>query len=308
MLYDVGLRITYSYDVPVAGGRHVLYMTPAQVAGRDVIASQQVIASLLEITPEPAERIARTDFFGNTAVEVAFRQPHAEIEFKLRARVERGSAAPGLDPSPTLEALAGQIAAVRSLAADSPHHFLAESPRIRIRPDFAAYARSQIEPHVVTTRAIVEAVGRAIDRDMTFDPGSTNVDTPAEEAFAARHGVCQDFSHIMIACLRSIGIPAGYVSGFLRTMPPPGQPRLEGADAMHAWVRAWCGEAAGWMEYDPTNGVWVQDQHIVVAFGRDYGDVAPVRGVIRTAGGQSSAQAVDVIPLPGQLETAPGND
>jgi transglutaminase-like putative cysteine protease len=101
----------------------------------------------------------------------------------------------------------------------------------------------------------------------------------------------------MIACLRSIGIPAGYVSGFLRTMPPPGQERLEGADAMHAWVRAWCGAKMGWVEFDPTNGIWVSDQHLAVAHGRDYGDVAPVRGIVRTSGGQASTQAVDVIPI-----------
>ena len=122
------------------------------------------------------------------------------------------------------------------------------------------------------------------------------VDTPAIDAFERRHGVCQDFSHIMIACLRSIGIPAGYVSGFLRTIPPEGQQRLEGADAMHAWVRAWCGIESGWIEYDPTNALRVGQDHIVVARGRDYGDTAPVKGVLRTAGTQTTGHKVDVIP------------
>jgi transglutaminase-like putative cysteine protease len=132
---------------------------------------------------------------------------------------------------------------------------------------------------------------------MRFDAAATTVETPATEAFAARHGVCQDFTHIMIIALRSLGIPAGYVSGYLRTLPPPGQERLEGADAMHAWVSAWCGPGVGWVEYDPTNAVFAGTDHIVVAYGRDYADVAPVRGAMRTAGGQTSSQSVDVAPV-----------
>ena len=291
MRYDVGLRITYSYATPAAGGRHVLYMTPADLPGR-----QRAITSFLEITPPPDERFARTDFFGNTIVEAAFRAPHAEIVFRLRSRVECYAEIASPDESPTLNVLAMQIAAVRSLAPETPHHFLADSARVSARLEFGAYARSLIQPEM-TTRAIVEAIGKAIDRDMTFDPDATDVNTPPEEAFARRHGVCQDFSHIMIGCLRAIGVPAGYVSGFLRTAPPPGQLRLEGADAMHAWVRAWCGSKTGWVEYDPTNGIFAGEGHIIVAFGRDYSDVAPVRGVVRISGGQDSTQAVDVVPL-----------
>lgn len=293
MLYDVGLRIRYTYQAPAAGGRHVLYMTPADVEG------QRPITSLLEIKPKPDERIARTDFFGNTLVEVAFRAPHAEIEFRLKSRVERKVAAVQADTSAPLDALDAEIAAIRSLAGASPHHFLADSPRVKSRPEFGAYAREQITPEITTTLEAIVAIGNAIDRDMTFESGSTNVDTPPEEAFARRRGVCQDFSHIMIGCLRGVGIPAGYVSGFLRTNPPPGQQRLEGSDAMHAWVRAWVGGQMGWVEYDPTNGMHVREQHIVVAYGRDYSDVAPVRGVVRTSGSQASSQAVDVIPLKG---------
>lgn len=291
MLYDVGLRITYSYASPAAGGRHVLYLTPADVPGR-----QRTITSLLEIKPPPDERFARKDFFGNTLVEAAFREPHTEILFRLRSRVERYKETLTADVSPPLEGLVEEINNVRSLAPEAPQHFLADSPRVHARPEFRDYAREAIADGM-TTRAIVEAIGKAIDRDMTFDPDATDVNTPPEEAFARRHGVCQDFTHIMIACLRSIGVPAGYVSGFLRTTPPAGQPRLEGADAMHAWVRAWCGEKIGWVEYDPTNGMFAGDDHIIVAYGRDYGDVAPVRGVVRISGAQTSTQAVDVVPL-----------
>ena len=291
MLYDIGLRIRYDYQTPAAGGRHVLCMTPADMA------DQRPITSLLDITPAPDERIARTDFFGNTVVEVAFRAPHAEIEFRLRSRVERKAREIGADTSTPLMQLGAAIGAIRLLGSDSPHHFLADSPRVKARPEFRAYALEQIAPDAMTTLQVVEAIGKAIDRDMVYEPGSTQVDTPPEEAFARGAGVCQDFTHIMIGCLRSIGVPAAYVSGFLRTHPPEGQPRLEGADAMHAWVRAWCGAQIGWVEYDPTNGIRIGDQHIVVAYGRDYGDVAPVRGVVRISGAQASSQAVDVVPL-----------
>ena len=159
-----------------------------------------------------------------------------------------------------------------------------------------AFARDAIAG-APTVLAAVEAVGRAIHATMRFDAKATDVDTPATEAFANRHGVCQDFTHVMISCLRGIGIPAGYVSGFLRTVPPAGQPRLEGADAMHAWVSAWVGAEMGWVEYDPTNQMWAGTDHIAIARGRDYDDVAPVRGAMRGAGGQESRQAVDVISV-----------
>jgi transglutaminase-like putative cysteine protease len=139
------------------------------------------------------------------------------------------------------------------------------------------------------------ALGRDLHGLMQFDPGATTVETAPEEAFLARHGVCQDYAHVLIAGLRAVGVPAGYVSGFLRTLPPPGRDRLEGADAMHAWVRAWTGADMGWVEYDPTNDLLVGQDHIRVAVGRDYGDVSPVRGILRHAGTQQVRQMVDVL-------------
>ena len=139
--------------------------------------------------------------------------------------------------------------------------------------------------------------GRALNAEMTFDAEATDVDTSPREAFAQRRGVCQDFTHVMIAALRGIGIPAGYASGFLRTFAPPGKPRLEGADAMHAWVQAWVGQDMGWVEFDPTNNQPAGVDYITIGYGRDYSDVAPVRGALRSAGGHESKQAVDVIPL-----------
>ena len=291
MLYDIGMTIAYDYDRPAVAGRHLLRLLPAELPG-----VQRRITAALAIRPVPAEEHPFTDFFGNAAVEVAFRAEHDEILFRVAARVERLAQPPLLDISPDLARLGEEIAGHRGLDGDAPHHFLGPSPRTGPTPEMTAYARAQVLSGMTATDA-VRAIGLALNRDMKFDPDATNVDTPPSEAFARRHGVCQDFAQVMIACLRGLGVPAGYVSGFLRTDPPPGRPRLEGADAMHAWVRAWCGWQAGWIEYDPTNAMPAGTDHILVARGRDYGDVAPVKGVLRIAGDQKTEHAVDVIPV-----------
>lgn len=291
MIYDIGMTIAYEYDRPAVAGRHLLRLMPADVPG-----VQRRVTAFLSILPEPAERRHFVDFFGNEAVEVAFRDAHDEILFRVTARIERLAPPASLDMSPPLERLAEEIADYRSLDGNAPHHFLGASPRTGPAPETTAYARDQLQPGM-TAVAAVEAIGLALHRDMKFDPDATTVDTRPAEAFARRHGVCQDFAQVMIAALRGIGIPAGYVSGFLRTDPPPGQPRLEGADAMHAWVRAWCGRDAGWIEFDPTNAIRAGTDHVFVARGRDYGDVAPVKGVLRIVGGQKTEHAVDVIPV-----------
>ncbi len=291
MLYDVSSRIAYTYDRTANAGRHMLRLSPLDRPGQ-----QRAIVSRLDITPEPDERIEGADFFGNPTVEIAYRQPHLSIQLRVQARVERWAPAAALDVSQQLVRLREDIALNRQLTPDSPHHFLGESPRVRPVAEMTAWARGAVTADMTVLQA-VEAVGRAIHRDFTYDKTATTVDTPTEESFALRRGVCQDLAHVMIGCLRGLGIPAGYVSGFLRTVPPKGKPRLEGADAMHAWVRAWCGADAGWVEYDPTNALRVGDQHIVVAVGRDYSDVAPVRGVSRTSGAHSSSQSVDIVAL-----------
>lgn len=290
LLYDVALEITYEYASPANAGRHALRLMPATIAGE-----QRLVHGHVQCGPGPSERHDRTDFFGNSVTDIVYRKSHSELVFKLSARIDRTAMPEEFDISPPLSALPREISNVQSLRPEEPVHFLAASPRLPLDPSFAVYAEERLDP-AMSAVAAVETIGRALNADMRFDAEATTVDTPVLEAFERRHGVCQDFSHIMIACLRSAGIPAGYVSGFLRTIPPEGQPRLEGADAMHAWVRAWCGIDVGWIEYDPTNALRVGQDHIVVARGRDYGDVAPVKGVLRTAGPQTTDHKVDVIP------------
>ncbi len=291
MLYDIALRVRQHYDAPVAASRQTLRLLPPTLAGE-----QHVVAAAVTVSPPPAERRDRRDFFGNPAIDLAFGGAHEEVIYSLAARVGR-EVDPRFPPdTPLPAALAEDIAALRSLAPEAPHHFLAASPRLPEEPEFADYARAALPADAGAAEA-VEAVGLALHRDMAFDADATEVDTPALEAFRRRRGVCQDFTHAMIACLRALGIPAGYVSGFLRTTPPPGRPRLQGADAMHAWARAWCGRKAGWVEYDPTNACLAGDGHVVVARGRDYSDVAPVKGVLRSAGSQTSRHEVTMTPV-----------
>ena len=291
MIYDIKLRLSYNYSGQAAAGRHLACLMPREIAGR-----QRLVAGLVEIEPHPDERFDRQDFYGNRAVEFALRSPHDGIALTLQARVERTEPAPLNLPSPTLFELIGVLQDIRDLGPDSPVHFLAPSPLVPGDPAMTAFARAQLRPGM-QTEAAVQAISKALYQEMTFDPKATTVDTPAAEAFEQRHGVCQDFSHILISCLHGVGVPAGYVSGFLRTLPPPGKARLEGADAMHAWVRAWCGDGIGWIEVDPTNDCRAGTDHIIVARGRDYSDVAPIKGVMRVTGDQTIHQAVDVLPV-----------
>ncbi len=291
MIYDIKLRIAYQYDSLAEGGRHLVCLLPI-----DVGEEQQVYTSELQIEPAPQERIERRDFFGNHVTEFSFRGPHRGVKVDLRARVNRVAVAADLGRSSLTEDLPRELHKIRNIGAESPLHFLAVSNRVPQDATMTAFARALIWPGMTVAEAMV-AVGTTLHKEMKFDPDATTVDTPAAEAFEKRRGVCQDYSHIMIACLRGVGIPAGYVSGFLRTAPPPGKARLEGADAMHAWVRVWCGPALGWVEYDPTNACFAGGDHIVVARGRDYSDVSPFKGTMRISGGQNSHQAVDVIPL-----------
>ena len=291
MRYDIRLRLAYDYQHPVADARHLVRVLP-----RDLPGVQAVASARLDIVPAPDERADFADFFGNPTTAVALRIPHEAFEVLMRAQVEVRRALPAADLSPDLAGLQAELAAVRSLAPDSPHHFLPPSDRVAPLDRITAYARPSLRDGGSVYGA-VRHLGRRLRHDFAYDPDATEVDTPLAQAFDMRAGVCQDLSHIMIAGLRGLGIPAGYVSGVLRTIPPPGGPRLEGADATHAWVRAWCGGAMGWQEFDPTNGIVAGDDHITLGHGRDYADVAPIAGMVKTLGRQRAEQAVDVVPL-----------
>lgn len=291
MRYDVRLRLSYEYQNLVADGRHLIRALPRELPG-----AQQVLASQLHFDPAPDEQSGFEDFFGNRVVAIVLRAPHRWLDMEMRAQVLVDRSPPGLDLSPDIAGLRAELAGLRSLAADAPAHYLPPSPHVPVLNRVTHYAAESLQASSSILGA-VQHLGRRLREDFTYDPEATEVDTPVAEAFDMRHGVCQDFSHIMIAGLRGLGIPAGYVSGFLRTLPPRGQARLEGADATHAWVRAWCGVQMGWQEFDPTNAIAAGDDHITISHGRDYGDVAPVVGVLKTSGKHEAKQAVDVVPL-----------
>jgi transglutaminase-like putative cysteine protease len=291
MLYDITLKIVYEYAHAADSSRHMIRLMPAELERE-----QRLIAGTLDVQPRPSEWINGVDFFGNRFAELAFFSAHEKITFLMQARVERMERESLLDMSPQLGALGQEIYSLPSVEPTAPHHFLGPSPRVPDEPAITGYAHQALSGLKSVFEA-VRSIGNMIRRDMRYDPEATAVDTPVIEAFRKRRGVCQDYSHIMIAALRGIGIPAGYVSGFIRTNPPPGKKRLEGADAMHAWVKAWCGNDMGWVEYDPTNGMAAGIDHVVIARGRDYSDIAPVRGIMRSYGEHKSEQSVDVVPV-----------
>jgi transglutaminase-like putative cysteine protease len=231
------------------------------------------------ITPAPSSDCERLDFFGNLATFFTIREPHSELKIEARSRV-------AVDDHPVVwpEHSPAWEEAVRSLPADlSPegldaYQFVFESPRVRPGVEFAEYAARSFVPARPLTEALLDLTGRIHD-EFSFDSKATNVRTSPEEVLRQKRGVCQDFAHFQVACLRSLGLPARYVSGYLRTNPPPGRARLAGADASHAWVSAYC-PGTGWLDVDPTNNLIPFQSHVTLAWGRDYGDVSPVRGVI----------------------------
>jgi transglutaminase-like putative cysteine protease len=291
MLYDISLSLTHKYAQPAGNSRHLLRVLPKMVSDRQRMPSWQI-----DVFPLPDYRQDRSDFFGTALTSVTHSEPHQDMTIKMACRVEMAPPLPWRDTSPRLSHLRGQVSACRDLAPAAPVHFLGPSYRLAPNPDIAAFARDVTRPNETVAETTIR-LGKALHDAMTFDASATTVDTPPAKAFAQRRGVCQDFTHIMITALQSLGIPAGYVSGYLRTLPPPGQARLVGVDAMHAWVSAWCGSAMGWIEYDPTNATLVGTDHIVVGYGRDYADVSPILGHLRSSGAPVAKQTVDVAPV-----------
>lgn len=291
MIYDVRQVTDYRYARPVVFAQHVLRIVPVARPG------QSVESCRLSIAPEPSGRRDDTDFFGNHRIFLDLDRPHRELRIEMSARITvsgRSRPLPGMDPP--WERVRETAFASADMSPHSPVHALFPSTYVPRDPAIRAYASASFPPG----RPIIEAaldLARRIQSDFDYAPGETDTSTPAAKAFAMRKGVCQDFTHIMISGLRGLGLPAAYVSGFLRTIPPAGEERLEGADATHAWVSVWCGEALGWWGFDPTNGLIVDEDHIVLAIGRDFVDVAPNGGVVIASGDHDIAVAVDVKPI-----------
>ncbi len=290
MIYRITHRTTFRYKYPVSLGNHLACLTL-----RPKLAHQSA-RSELRIHPHPVTLTERVDYFGNLESLFTVREPHRELVVEARSEVVLdGKGSPWPQQSQAWEDVAASLPADLTHEGLEAYQFVFESPRIRKRSEFALYARESFTPGRPMLEALLDLTSR-IHRDFRFDSKVTNVRTPAEEVFRKRRGVCQDFAHVQIACLRSLDLAARYVSGYLRTYPPPGQPRLVGADASHAWVSAYC-PGAGWFDVDPTNNVVPSDGHVTLAWGRDYGDVSPLRGLILGGGTHTVKVAVDVEPI-----------
>lgn len=290
MIYDLTLKIAYDYPSEVKDARHILRVRPHSELGQDALSAD------LTIKPKPDEAQSERDFFGNDLDHVLLLPSHKALQVVMKARVRVNRTLPNLDATPTVAEIADLAFRARDSGGQGPMHYLGDSRIVRTSETLTAYARDSVDLTAPIGAAML-AFSKKIRSDFVYKPGATTVDTPVEEAFAKKEGVCQDFAHIMIASLRGVGVPAAYVSGFLRTIPPEGRPRLAGADAMHAWVNVWLGDELGWCGFDPTNAMATLDDHIVVAVGRDYSDVAPIDGVLITAGRQKTRHSVDVVPV-----------
>ncbi|MBB5765025.1 transglutaminase family protein [Methylorubrum rhodesianum] len=299
MIYTLRHLTTYRYARTVRFARCNLRLRPRDGDG------QRVLESAVHVTPEPTRRLERRDFFGVDTLTLTLDEPHREFSVEAVSQVTiQRPVPPPPEAGLAWERVREAALALPSLGPDGPAHFQFPSHRVPLVPEVTDYARTSFSPGRSAYGAAVELMHRIRD-DFRFDAKATTVSTPLAEAFALRAGVCQDFAHVMIAGLRGLGLPAAYVSGYLRTRPPPGRPRLRGADASHAWVALWCGAdhgagegigEGGWIGLDPTNACVVRDDHIVVARGRDYGDVAPIDGIVASAGAQKLTVEVDVIP------------
>jgi transglutaminase-like putative cysteine protease len=291
VIYDLRQTTTYTYASNVAYAHHVLRLTPINRT------RQRVHAAALEVVPAPAERREGQDFFGNHLTWIRLDQPHDQLVIKVIARVTVESmvtVAP--DATPAWEDLRDAAFAINDIGPKSPAHYLFPSRQVSLDPEIRDYARESFPPGRPVLEGAIDLMQR-IKADFVYEIGATTVTTTPPMSFALRRGVCQDFAHIMISGLRGLGLPAAYVSGYLRTTFGPVNERLVGADAMHAWVLVWCGPDAGWYGLDPTNSLLAGDDHIVLAVGRDYADVAPIDGVVVAFGGQRLGVAVSVTPI-----------
>lgn len=291
MKFRVTHTTQYRYAESVSLGHNEIHLSPRSV-GR-----QQVLEHRLEIEPEPALMAEREDFFGNRVAYFALETPHSRLRVTATTElaIDVEAAQPHALSTAAWDVIVKRLQEERGEAILDARQYVLESPMVTVIPRLARYAGKSFPPG----RPLVKAVGDLMQRihlDFAYDPGSTSVATPLAQVFEQRRGVCQDFAHLAIACLRSQGLPARYVSGYIETLPPPGQEKLVGADASHAWFSVYDPDA-GWLDYDPTNNQIPQTQHITTAWGRDYSDVTPLKGVIFGGGAHTTKVAVDVARL-----------
>jgi transglutaminase-like putative cysteine protease len=289
VIYDIRHVTTYSYENPVGFARCSLRLEPMSGDG------QQLISHTVDIRPRPADRTVRRDFFGTHTESILIEIPHRNLRIDSRSRVSVSRQPPDRAmQSPAWESVRDAALEVTSLGPSSPIGYVFASPLVPVLQPVTGYAAASFPPAGGILAGAVDLMHR-IRSSFRYDPKATVISTPLEEVFEKRHGVCQDFAHVMIAGLRGLGLPAAYVSGYLRTIPPPGKPRLQGADATHAWVALWCGQEIGWVGLDPTNDLIVANDHIILAIGRDFSDVSPVDGIIVGSPKQKLGVAVDVV-------------
>lgn len=287
MHYQLTHQTCYQYFEDVPQGYNEARLRPRDLPW------QTCTAFRLEIAPTPESISGRRDFFGNYVEWFSVVENHQELIVKAMSEVEVRR--PAIQPEEAKYALT--VAEARQLMGHpiaywAERQFLLPSPLIPLLGDLKRYAAPIFRPDRPLIAAL-QALNQRIFQDFEFNPEATQVTTPLLDVLQAKKGVCQDFAQIGIGCLRAMGIPARYVSGYLETLPPPGQPKLQGADASHAWVAAFV-PTVGWVDFDPTNNLWVGDRHITVAWGRDYTDVAPLKGVVFSGSGHDLTVAVDV--------------
>lgn len=286
MIYRLHHATTYDYAFPVVLGTHFMHLLPRERPG------QVIREAELSISPEPDSRRNEVDHFGNLTTTVSLTLPHRQFAVSLSATVDVRQPAP---PPPEQTAAWEEIAGTAMRRPDLAEFCLA-SPLAAPDAEIAGYARSSF-PAGQPVLAGLTDLNRRLYADLKYRSGVTHTGTTATQVLKTRSGVCQDYAHLMIAALRALGLPARYVSGYLRTYPVEGKEKHRGADQSHAWASAWIGDAHGWVDFDPTNNLLVSDEHVTLAWGRDFQDVSPLRGIILGGGRHSLRVNVDLDPV-----------
>ncbi len=278
--YHVVHRTRYVYESRVAVAQQLLHLTPRETAW------QKLVAHAVEIAPQPSEITEHLDYFGNPVRHAVLDSPHDALTVSAESEVIVSPRTGGFVPagSPPWESVRERLHTTAEARHLEAAEYLFESPQIEFSPALARYVARSFPAGRPFLDGVHE-LNHRIHEEFAFDDSATGVSTPIAEVLELRRGVCQDFAHLMTGCLRVLGLPARYVSGYILTTPPPGQVRMVGADASHAWVSAYCPQA-GWVDFDPTNDLVVDHEHITLAWGRDFSDVAPMRGVILGGGDQ----------------------